>query len=262
MNRLLRILLLVALLLCAAAAQAQAFVQKTQGSSGFAGSLALPAFASSVGTGNTVIVGAAAYKNFAPAPTITVSDNKGNTYSAAIGPTRDARGNLYTFYAFNVTGGTNFIVTLTISDADSKPIGIAAEYSSIATTAPLDKTAGAFDTSTAASSGATATTTQATELVFGVVYTTDLETNITAGTGYTERAEEDNVANGFTMSIMDKNVTSTGAQTVTATVSTFDQWICQASTYKAAAAASIPPPRRIIITGAPWPGRAAAEADR
>ena len=100
----------------------------------------------------------------------------------------------------------------------------------MATTAPLDKTAGASGTSTSPSSGATAVTAQANELVVGVVLTRD-NNNVTAGIGYTKRAEQDEPGQ-MTMALEDKNVATTGAQTATATLSPSMEWIAQCATFK------------------------------
>jgi hypothetical protein len=95
----------------------------------------------------------------------SLSDSKGNTY-VLVGSERDSnpvRGRLY--YCENGTGGSGHYVTLTIASSEYKSI-LFVEVTGGAS-GILDKNAGAGDATSPFSSGATATTTQATELLLG-----------------------------------------------------------------------------------------------
>ena len=87
------------------------------------------------------------------------------------------------YYAKNIAAGSN-TVTVAFNQAAPFVDMRILEYSGLDQTSPLDVTAGAAGTGTAANSGA-ATTTSANELIFGAGYTVSTYTG--AGTGFTAR---------------------------------------------------------------------------
>lgn len=90
----------------------------------------------------------------------------------------------------------------------------------------IDKTAQASGNSTNPDSGATATTTQATEVVFG--WTSSEVFTITNGTGFTSR---ENNSPTISTDSEDKFVTSTGTQDAAFTNATSGQWTAQCVTF-------------------------------
>jgi hypothetical protein len=153
----------------------------------------------------------------------SVTDSKGNVYTRAVGPTVNG-GQQSIYYAKNIAGGTN-TVTVTFNQAASYPDVRILEYSGLDTTSPLDVTAGAVGTGTAASSGA-ATTTAANELIFGTG-TAGGNGFSGAGSGYTSR-----VMNIYGSLAEDKIVSATGSYSTTGTVAS-STWIMQMATFKA-----------------------------
>lgn len=222
---------------------AAAFVKSVSGQNTGAVTLVLPAFTGSVTAGNLIVVHAGRHNT--AGSTLSVSDNKGNSYSMAVGPTTLGNGRAYIFYSVVDTGGTNFIITITAS-ASSIHTAAAAEYSGVATSTPLDQIAAATGNGTAASSGATPTTTQANELIMGMVYSPPNVPTISAGATFTFRVNRVNNSRGSIL-LEDKNVTSTGTQTATGTISATNDWIAQCATFKEAGAAVVFPQEPAVI---------------
>ena len=113
----------------------------------------------------------------------SVTDSRGNTYTLAIGPTTGTGLRQSIYYAKNIAGGSN-TVTVTFNQAAAYVDVRVLEYSGLDTTNPLDVTAGAAGSGTSANSGS-ATTSSATDLLFGAGMTTTHYTG--AGSGYTSR---------------------------------------------------------------------------
>jgi hypothetical protein len=106
------------------------------------------------------------------------------------------------------------------------------EYAGLASASWLDKTAGATGTSTSPSSGATATTTVASEVLVGVVCAGNAPT-WTPGTGYTT-IEEFDINGAKIYAAEDQVVLATGAYSATGTLGTSQDWAAVIATYKAA----------------------------
>jgi hypothetical protein len=127
-------------------------------------------------------------------------------------------------------------VTVTVGDTNSV-LGLQIyEYDGIDTASPLDKTASANGTSTSVSTGTTATTAQANEiLVAGMVIRV-----ATSYSGWTNSFSEQfdfqyEVGQTYVRSYAgaDRHVTSTGTYSTTATVGTSGAWRGQIATFKA-----------------------------
>ncbi|MDP9128040.1 MAG: NHL repeat-containing protein, partial [Pseudomonadota bacterium] len=170
------------------------------------------------------------------APT-SVTDLAGNSYTLATSRTQVSDNHsIYIYYAKNIStysGGSN-VVTANFAASNAHPYIAIYEYAGLDPTSPLDKSAANFaNGTTAASSGATATTTAANELVFVGVGTPTSFTGTVASTA------------GFTMlknNTVDNNaaaeaeiVSSTGAYTGTMTLSTTASWSAAVATFKASA---------------------------
>jgi hypothetical protein len=162
---------------------------------------------------------------------LSVTDTRGNAYSAALAPTTQAvAGTHVIYYAPNVataTAGTN-TVTVTFDAAVQYPDVRIAEYSGVATTSPVDVAVGAGGSSATASSGAV-TTTNANDLLVAGNFVSSHTT--AAGTGFTSRLITD--PDGSI--IEDQVVSATGSYSATASL-TSAPWVMQMVAFKAAAA--------------------------
>ena len=160
----------------------------------------------------------------------SVTDSKGNVYTRAIGPTT-VSGYLSQsiYYAKNIiaaAAGTN-TVTVTFSAAAVYPDIRILEYSGADPTNPVDVTAAGSGNSAASSSGS-ATTTNATDLIFGANTVTTISG---VGTGFTRRiltSPDGDLAE-------DKMVTATGSYSATAPLMPSGRWIMQMVAFRTAA---------------------------
>jgi len=106
-----------------------------------------------------------------PANFVTsVTDTEGNTYHLACDETGATTNNSFSlYYASGIVGGTANQITVNFTSAIANCV-IVREYSDIVPSSPLDQTAVAqLSNTTTISSGATAATAQAAELVIGMV---------------------------------------------------------------------------------------------
>lgn len=165
----------------------------------------------------------------AAAATITVTDNLAQSYSTAISGTSGTHTN-YIFYKANSAAG---VTTVTISaNVNSGMTAVVTEYFGVSTS-PLDKTATANVTSTAFSSGATAATTSASELLLGSAHgISKNNSTYTAGTSWSTVA----LINAFNAAagqlyLEEQYVQATGTQTATGTASASDTIITNIATF-------------------------------
>ena len=124
-----------------------------------------------------------------------------------------------------VTGG-NLTITVTLS-ASVNFVLAAAEYSSQLTPTSFDVSAAAGGSSTSISSG-NVTTTQASELIIGVLSYAAAGGTFTAGSGFTQRQ----LSNGLVFE--DQIVSSAGAYAATGSLSSSAAWTACIATFKAA----------------------------
>jgi hypothetical protein len=153
----------------------------------------------------------------------SVKDSKGNTYTLAMLPIKNAPLQQSIYYAKNIVGGSN-TVTVKFSQAAAYPDVRILEYSGLDPTSPLDVTAAAPGSGPSASSGS-ATTTSANELIFGAGTTAHHFT--AAGSGFKQR-----VINIYGNIAEDQVVSSIGSNAATATNSA-GLWVMQMATFKA-----------------------------
>ena len=204
-------------------------VQATYFSTGTTITSIYQAFASNNAAGNLIVVAI----GFAYTSGVTISsvtDSRGNAYQvgqALLNPGGAAQA---IYYAENIKAGAN-TVTVNCTPGVKFPSLRIHEYSGLATSNSLDVSAGASGSTTSMSSGATAATSVAAELVFGAVYSVGSVTSV--GSGFTLRVQDT-----YTSALSeDKIVTSTGAQTATATQAGGHAYVMQVVTFKAAPAA-------------------------
>jgi len=180
-------------------------------------------YPSAQGQGNMNVV--AVGWNDTTASVKSVTDSLGNTYSLAAGPTAGTALTQSIYYAPNIHSGSN-TVTVTFTQAAVFPDVRVLEYSGLATTSPLDASAGASGNSTNSSSGS-ATTKFSSELIFGA--NTVFTATAGPGSGFTSRiiTADGNIAE-------DEIVSATGSYSATAPLSPGGPWVMQMCTFKAA----------------------------
>lgn len=193
-------------------------------------------FTSSVTSGNLVVVAVSEWNSFGDASVSSVVDNYGNSYSLAVENPTAQNGNepVAVYYAYNVTGGTGFQVTVNLANNGAITTAIY-EYTGISTTSdPLDRTANSSGTGSNGSSGSTATTTVANELVFGAFNHSSTSTTATAGTDFLMREYNDDNNTFEALYTEDRIVTATGAYSATITFGASVPWRGVVATFKAA----------------------------
>lgn len=166
----------------------------------------------------------------------SVTDDKNNTYTSAIGPTNwsGTAKRAQIFYAKNIIGGgAPITITVTLTgNATSSFYIYQLEYSNADINAPLDATAATIGTATTVSSG-TVLTHSANELIFGFSIADSV--GINSGTGFTaESTFRGNL-------VEDMPVFTTGTYAATGTGTGVSNWFMQMATFKAASADTIPP---------------------
>jgi hypothetical protein len=152
-------------------------------------------FPGAVTAGDLVVVAISTWDGNDTAIVSSVTDNLGNTYALAVQdpvpPTSDQEP-LGIWYAANVAGGANLTVTVNLQQAGSVSLAIH-EYGGVATANVVDQVAHANGSGTQASSGVTAPTTQANDLLFATSTFWDVAmVNAAAGSGYTLRQSQPN----------------------------------------------------------------------
>lgn len=198
------------------------------------------AFASSVTTaswtstsGNMLI--AVAQADTVAQNGITVTDNKGNTWSRVRSDSLAATFDLEIWVAYNITGGAGHTVTATDNGGGVDSLLIVEEWSGAALSSALDKTTGTTGTtSTALNSGASAATTQAAEVVIGAGVASGNVT-MTAGATYSNLNKINTTFS--TLAFESKIVAATGTQTADMTSGSAGSWVCQVAAFKEATVA-------------------------
>jgi chitodextrinase len=157
---------------------------------------------------------------------VSLSDNQGNTYVSAVGPTKYSgdKTNAQVFYAKNVLGGSNRLTATFGTAITSWGILYIHEYSGIDQTNPTDATIAASGSSASMNSGSV-TTKNAAELLFGAGESNNTVTS--AGAGYTVRSS------AYGNITEDQIVTTTGSYNAAA-IQNGNAWIMQMATFKAA----------------------------
>ncbi len=186
---------------------------------------------------------------------VSVADTAGNNYSQ-VGSTVINSGNLrtYLFAAYDVNAlSSGSSITITASPAVTARAAVVALFRGLADVSPFDQTMSATGSSTAPASGASPTTTQADELLIGVVGTEGpvgdsagtWDNSFTAGPrqGTTSATADANI----TVSMGYRIVSATGAYTASKTGITSRDWGAMIATFKAGPATS----SRITISGTP-----------
>ena len=181
--------------------------------------LALTTFSTT--SGNAIIVGAFDYGGVNVSG---VADSADNTYVYC---GKDSSNQLEIWAAYNITGASDNIITITWASAVVGRRGVAHQVSNIAASSAFDRFASANGTGTAVDSSDTLTTTQTDEYLFAWMIE-GAGSTITPGSGWTERLNP----TGAPWS-GDRVVTTTGAYDFTATLGASDAWWATLATFKA-----------------------------
>lgn len=190
---------------------------------GTANSLTL---ASSVTSGDLILVGVTTWNQ--TISTSSIHDSKGNTYTRVLEAVNSTSSDhAAIFYAKNVTGGSSFTVSSTVSDVTLS----AQEYSGIATSSPLDVFASRAGTS-ASPTSPNVTSTVDHELYFGLAWSAGDGDSWTATSSFTLREQDTNNATQERQATEDKTVTVPTSTAAKFLVTTSDNWIAAIATFK------------------------------
>jgi hypothetical protein len=189
-------------------------------------------------TGNTLI-GVVGTNGGMGGSITSLSDNKGNTYVLVDAGGSGTPEGYQGFYALNVTGGN---LTITLNSGGSIVSGAIIVQEFNATDASsFDKHAIGTYTNTgsggSASSGASPTTTQAAETVYGWVFQLASASAPTVGSGYGNFISKTDGTSLY-VAVESKSVTSIGAQTATFVCQAFSSAVAGVMTFKSSASTS------------------------
>jgi hypothetical protein len=238
-----------ALSIAIAAAMPAGYVQSAQNSP--AGTAGPTATASLTGTipGHLLVV----QINNGDDVVTSVSDTQHNVFNKAVS-LKAGNQDVELWYAMNIAGGNDTVTVTGGSNTGYVWTGIA-EYGGIATSNALDKVASASGTGQSASSGNTATTSQPSELVVGIVdwYSCTSGAIPVAGSGLAARQSATCLANSDESVIADKLVGSAGVYNMAATGanSSDSTWVALAATFKVTGGLAVPPAGSITTTALP-----------
>jgi chitodextrinase len=177
-------------------------------------------FGSANSAGNFVV----AYVVWNNSGAVALADSRGNSY-APVAPATKWRNSWSSqvFYAKNIAGGANTVTATFATAINQFAILYIHEYSGIDRVNPLDVTASAAGSAAAMNSGS-ATTTDATDLIFGAGASRGAVT--AGGAGYTSRST-------FSGNITeDKRVTASGSYNATATQDS-NAWVMHMVAFRA-----------------------------
>jgi hypothetical protein len=181
--------------------------------------------------GNLIVVGGYFGGN---GQTLTVSDTRGNTYqlAATVSQTSDNH-QIWIYYAENIGGGAN-TVTASVPVSTTDAAFFIAEYSGIVTSGALDKTSSAMGSGSSISTGNTAATSAANELLIGMIGMSAGSSGFNMFSGFEEKGfvKQGPGNNNNVAALADKLVTATGTYAATASSSGSEAWSGIIATFK------------------------------
>ncbi len=198
-----------------------AFVQGGVSSNGNSVTLTNP-----VTTGDLILVGITTWNQTSTAA--SVHDSKGNTYTRVLDAVNATTSDhVAIFYAANVTGGSSFTVSSTLTG-----ITISVhEYSGVATSSPLDLSASQTGTSATPTSG-NVTTTIDHELYFGLAWSGGSGDTWTATSSFTMREQETDNATHERHATEDRVITTATSTAAKFLTTTSDNWLAAIATFR------------------------------
>ena len=190
------------------------------------------AFSSNVTAGSVIVV---ALMGYSSASTITISDTRSNTYTRVGTLTTGGDGALW-LDCWVATVASSGSCTVQYSSLLTPYLSLMiAEYGDMATSSFVDQSVVATGSSTTPSSGNTSTTTNANDVLFGLMVSmAGSNVSITAGTSYTIRQEYEDGSSYMHGAIEDRDVSSTGAYSAGFTLGSSQGWICRVVALKKA----------------------------
>ena len=167
-----------------------------------------------------------------PAINVSISDNKGNTYSAATSKHTDDRHGqaLQVFYVTDANGGSSHTFTATPSQNTCCMRMSVHEVSGIASSNPVDTSAYVTNESGTGVSVGPMTTTQDGDYIFAVADNDSGSNTISGNSPYTQRA----IASPYKLQTQDYVQSSAGSVSSTWTMSGTNDAIAQIVGFKAA----------------------------
>lgn len=184
----------------------------------------------------------------------SITDSKSNSYQVDVTTTGVANGETIAICSGRMATALTATDTITVTISASATMTVYAdEWSGLATSSWKDQSAVQEQAATASpSSGATSTTTQASELVVGATIYSGTHSPTTVGTGFTARKLDLTPTGSFirTQSSEYQVVSSAGAQTASFGLSGTTNTETAVVTYKAAVAASSVPSLALLGVGA------------
>lgn len=233
-------------------------VQTTSGNTG----ASYVNFTTSAWTGNNTagnfLVLAIATSNPSTSAVLSVIDTAGNIWIKETGLAGSAAVpnalSLDVWYVANCLSGITPTITITMAVGQFNTISyVAREYSGIALTAPVDVSASLTETNffQTHAIGATATTTQASELVISAYSYTSSGETLTASAGYTTVVNQSNATQFTGIGFTDQVLSSTGTQTCTFTSVSFVSGLGRVITFKAATTVTPISPAGLYIGSPP-----------
>jgi len=210
-----------------------AYVQSVTNMNDATGTTLSQAFRAPVTAGN-LIVAAVSWDSTGSAGTLTCSDNLGNSYTTmTVWNDASTLQTLAVCYAPNITGGSA-TVTATLSATHITRRMVVSEYSGVATSNPVDVSAGVNGTagSTAANAitSGSITPTLDGDLIYGATMDTGGVTTIAPGTGFTQR----NFINLKDLTVQDQIQTTATPVASTMTFGTAHRYVATVIAFKAA----------------------------
>ena len=151
------------------------------------------------------------------ATTLTISDNQSQSYTEAFHINDSSNGTVTLYYVPNTKSG---VTTITVTPSANDYLAmIAAEYPNVALSSPLDRTTTTTNGNVSGnwSSGATAATNQASELLLGVAMDVTFNETMAAGTGWTLTGSVGQTDIHFQLFGEDQVVSTTGTFSATGT---------------------------------------------
>lgn len=189
------------------------------------------AFSSPNTAGNLII---AFVRMSTTSQTVQVTDSLGNTYTDAVSQVQDDDGHqIHILYAANIQAGVN-TVTANFSATNNHPWLAIFEYNGVAIANPLDVTSSAQGSSGVASSGNTAQSRTAKELVFAAVgLPSSSSVAVTAGSGFVIESQDAN-SPGSRATVEDQISTTAGSVSGMFSLSGSANWTSAVATFIAA----------------------------
>ncbi len=226
---------------------AAAYVQDTEGFKSGAAPLTSTAFSSNTTSGNLIVV-AASWDSCGNAE---ITDNMGNTYSAAT--VKQTQGVICSqiFYAENITGGSSHTVTISATSGTVEFIKLVVhEVSGVATSGALDKNASGIGSGASQSVGPVTTTTDG-QYIFATASEENISNNNFSASGvFTERETADQAGSWQTQT-QDYVQPSAGSISATwsASSGSSNSTVQMATFFAAEAAPSETPGRGLRLSG-------------